>query len=187
MTVCKDGTFLNNLVSLKFTQYFHKHKSVMSFTYSIQCLSQFGSVHNESPGEVTNTTHQTNICLNTHFQTYTATFSLTHLPRHLTTRWLLLLSLFILGDVKFIWCMHLMMMSRMKFCWWIVTFTWSTQREDSGCIALGIKKWSYIEYLDKFREYYRMNTITFDYSLNTAKNDLISESVWKQKKTYFCS
>ena len=54
-------------------------------------------------------------------------------------------------------------------------------------LALGIKKLSDIQYPDKFREYYRMNTITFDYILDTAKDDLISESVWKQKKTYFCS
>jgi len=32
-----------------------------------------------------------------------------------------------------------------------------------------------------------MNTITFDYILDTVKDDLISECIWKQKKTYFCS
>jgi hypothetical protein len=54
-------------------------------------------------------------------------------------------------------------------------------------LALGIKKWSGIEYTDKFREYYRMKTIAFDYIVDNAKDDQISESVWKQKKTYFCS
>jgi len=54
MTVYKGGTILNNVISLKFTRHFlQTPKSVMSFTYSIQCLSQFGSVHNEPPSAVT--------------------------------------------------------------------------------------------------------------------------------------
>ena len=47
------------------------------------------------------------------------------------------LSLLIVGDVIVTWCTRLMMIGQ-NFCWWIVTFACTSQREEgSGCISFG--------------------------------------------------
>ena len=65
----------------------------------------------------TDTTQQTNMCLGIHFQTCVATFNPTCLFRLLPTTVLLFLCVFIVGDVAFTWCTHLLMMIiGMNFC-----------------------------------------------------------------------
>jgi len=66
------------------------------------------------------------------------------------------------------------------------------QKREEDASAFGIKGGEYLklckiltEFPDKFRQYYRMN-VTFDYILDSVKNDLqvilISDSALKQKR-----